>query len=119
VADAPVTPPRGATERAIAHSSAGMSGSYRPEFQDVLFRLETSELKQVAAPLRRLSELDWSQVYRHTGFQWEAIKHLKAPSGAGVYSLRLSQKVRALAFREGDFLGFLSLHPDHDSAYRR
>ena len=89
------------------------------EFQDVFFRLEIAELRQVVASLRRLSELDWSAIYRHTGFQWEAIKHLKAPNGAGVCSLRLSQKVRALAFREGDFLRFLSVHPDHDSAYQR
>jgi hypothetical protein len=90
-----------------------------PEFQEVFFRLETVELKQVVASLRRLSELDWGAIYRHTGFQWEAIRHLKAPNAAGVYSLRLSQKVRALAFRDGHFLRFISLHPDHDSAYRR
>lgn len=90
-----------------------------PEFQDVFFRLETQELKQVVASLLRLRELDWSAVYRHTGFRWEEIRHLKAPNGAGVHSLRLSQKVRAFAFREGDFLRFISLHPDHDSAYRR
>lgn len=90
-----------------------------PEFQAVFFRLETAELKQVVASLRRLSELDWAAIYRHTGFQWEAIKIFRAPNGAGVYSLRLSQKVRALAFRDGPFLRFLSLHPDHDSAYRR
>jgi len=86
-----------------------------PEFQDVFFRLETAELKQVVASLRRLRELDWSAIYRRTGFHWEAVKHLRALSGAGVYSLRLSQKVRALAFREGDLLRFVSLHPDHDS----
>ena len=90
-----------------------------PEFQEVLFRLETAELKQVVASLRRLSELDGAAICRHTGFQWEAVKHLKAPNGAGVYSLRLSQKVRGLAFRDGHFLRFVSLHPDHDSAYRR
>ncbi len=90
-----------------------------PEFQDVFFRLEAADLKQVVASLRRLGELDWPTIYRHTGFQWEAIKHLKAPNGAGVYSLRLSQKVRALAFREGGFLRFVSRHPDHDSTYRR
>jgi hypothetical protein len=90
-----------------------------PEFLGVFFSLESAELKQVVASLRRLRDLDWSAIYRHTGFQWEAIKHLEAPNGAGVYSLRLSQKVRALAFREGDLLRFVSLHPDHDSAYRR
>lgn len=88
-----------------------------PEFQDVLFRLQTTELRQVVASLRRRLELDWNTLYRHTGFHWEAIEHLKAPNGAKVYSLRLSQRIRALAFRDGDFLRFISLHPDHDSAY--
>jgi hypothetical protein len=88
-----------------------------PEFQDVFFRLAVAELRQVVVSLRRLRELDWNTLYRHTGFHWEAIDHLKAPNGAKVYSLRLSQRIRALAFRDGDFLRFLSLHPDHDSAY--
>jgi hypothetical protein len=76
-------------------------------------------LRQVVASLRRLLELDWNTLYRHTGFHWEAIEYLKAPNGAKVYSLRLSQRIRALAFRDGEFLRFLSLHPDHDSAYQR
>lgn len=90
-----------------------------PEFQDVFFRLEMAELKQVVASLRRLRELDWPAIYRHTGLQWEAVHHIKAPTGAVVHSLRLSQKVRALAFRDNGYLRFISLHPDHDSAYRR
>ena len=90
-----------------------------PEFQDVLFRLEQDDLKQVVAALRRLREVDWNSLYRHTGFRWEAIQHFKAPNGSTVYSLRLSQRIRALAFRDGDFLRFVSLHPDHDSAHVR
>jgi hypothetical protein len=90
-----------------------------PDFQDVFFRLQADELKQIVASLRRLRELDWNSLYRHTGFRWEAIEHLKAPNGAKVYSLRLSQRIRAVAFRDGDFLRLVSLHPDHDSAYKR
>lgn len=90
-----------------------------PEFQDVFFRLESSELKQVVASLRRLRQLDWNTLYRHAGFRWEAIEHLKAPNGATVHSLRLSEKIRAVAYRDGDFLRLISLHPDHDSAYER
>ena len=90
-----------------------------PEFQDVFFRLEQEDLKQAVAALRRLRELDWNALYRHTGFRWEAIQHLTAPNGSSVYSLRLSQRIRGLAFRDGDFLRFVSLHPDHDSAYQR
>ena len=90
-----------------------------PEFQDVFFRLEAADLKQVVSSLRRLHGLEWPHLYRHTGFKWEAIDHLEAPNGGKVYSLRLSQRIRALAFRDGEFLRFISLHPDHDSAYAR
>ena len=89
-----------------------------PAFQEVLFRLEVAELKQVVTGLRRLAELDWSTIYRHTGFRWETVDHLHAPNGAKVHSLRLSQKVRAIAYRDGEFLRLLSLHPDHDSSVR-
>jgi len=89
-----------------------------PVFQDVFFALEATELKQVVASLRRVRELDWHELYRHTGFQWEAVNHLKAPNAAKVYSFRLGQRVRAIAYRDGDFLRVLSLHPDHDSAYK-
>lgn len=90
-----------------------------PEFQEVFFRLELSELKQVVGSLRRLREFDWNTVYRHTGFKWEAIRHIRTPNGAAAYSLRLSEKIRAIAYRDGDFLRIISLHPDHDSAYGR
>lgn len=90
-----------------------------PEFQDVFFRLQVDELKQVVSSLRRLRETDWNSWYRHPGFRWEALEHLKAPNGAKVYSLRLSQRIRAVAFRDADFLRLISLHPDHDSAYER
>ena len=90
-----------------------------PEFQDVFFRLELSQLKQVVGSLRRLRELDWSAIYRHTGFQWEAIRHIATPNGATAYSLRLSERIRAIAYRDGGFLRIISLHPDHDSAYGR
>ncbi|MDQ3170129.1 MAG: hypothetical protein M3Q55_08340 [Acidobacteriota bacterium] len=90
-----------------------------PEFQDVLFSLEQEELRQVVAALRRLRELDWNALYRHTGFRWEAIRHLRAPNGSTVYSLRFNQRIRGLAYRDGPFLRFVSLHPEHDSAYER
>jgi len=89
-----------------------------PEFQDVFFRLELAELKQVVSSLRRLRELDWNAVYRHTGFQWEAIRHIRTPNGATAYSLRLSAKIRAIAYRDDGFLRIISLHPNHDSAYK-
>jgi len=90
-----------------------------PEFQDVFLRLEGPALKQVVGSLQRLRGLDWNAVYRHPGFKWEAIRHIRTPNGATAYSLRLSEKIRAIAYRDGDFLRIISLHPDHDSAYGR
>jgi hypothetical protein len=89
-----------------------------PSFQDVFLRLEPLELKRVVSGLQRLRGLDWEGLYRHPGFRWEAIRHIQTPSGATAYSLRLSEKVRAIAYRDGEFLRIVSLHPDHDSAYR-
>jgi hypothetical protein len=88
-----------------------------PEFQDVFFQLEAAQLRQVVSSLRRLSSLGWATVFHHPGFRWEAIEHLRAPNGAKVYSVRLSRRIRALGYRDGEFLRFLSLHPEHDSAY--
>jgi hypothetical protein len=90
-----------------------------PEFQDVFFRLQLSELKQVVGSLRRLAELDWNTLYRHAGFKWEAIRRLRTPNGSTAHSLRLSEKIRGIAYRDGDFLRIISLHPDHDSAHER
>ncbi|HVT58712.1 MAG TPA: hypothetical protein VHR45_09940 [Thermoanaerobaculia bacterium] len=90
-----------------------------PAFQEVLFNLETADLRQVIAVLRRLRGLDWVTVYSHGGFNWEALEHIRTPNGAQAYSLRLSRRIRAVAYRDGDFLCLVSLHPDHDSAYER
>jgi len=90
-----------------------------PEFLEVFLRLEGADLAQVASSLDQIRKLDWSNVYASKGLHWEAIEHLKAPDGkSNVYSVRLSQKIRAIAFRHGEFMRFISLHPNHDSAYR-
>jgi len=103
----------------VAASSRVRLDLNSPGFQDVFFRLAVADLKQVVASLGRLRELEWNSLHRHTGYQWERIGHLKGPDDARVYSLRLSQKMRAIGYRDGDFLRLVSLHPDHDSAYER
>jgi molybdopterin/thiamine biosynthesis adenylyltransferase len=103
----------------VAASSRVRLDLNSPEFQDVFLRLALAELKQVVPSLARLRELDWNALYRHTGYRWEEIGHLKGPAGARVCSIRLGQRMRAVGYRDGDFLRLVSLHPDHDSAYRR
>ena len=90
-----------------------------PTFQKQLFALDRDEVALVIAAFGKLSKLDWPTLMKHTGFNWEDAGHTtKAPNGSSIKSLRVPQKVRALAYREGDFIRFLSLHFDHDGAYR-
>ena len=90
-----------------------------PEFQDVFFRLQPDDLKQVVSALGRLRAMDCNALYAYAGFRWEALEHLKIGGGAKVYSLRVSQRIRAVGLRDGNFLRLISLHPDHDSTYER
>ena len=36
-----------------------------------------------------------------------------------IYSLRITQSRRCTAFRDGDYMRFLTIAPDHDSTYGR
>jgi hypothetical protein len=89
-----------------------------PVFQREWFALEREEAMSVLATLRKLRQLDWDQLYRDKGLHWEAINSRSGPVGKRLYSLRITRSMRALAYREGDFLRFLSLHPDHESVYK-
>ncbi len=89
-----------------------------PVFQEAWLKLDREEALAVLASLRKIHQMDWPQLYQDRGLRWEAILSRPGPGGRRVYSLRVTRRVRAVAFREGDFLRLLSLHPDHDSAYR-
>lgn len=87
------------------------------EFQEQLFNLDKNDQRRSMVTLRKLSKMTWEQVYRDPGLHWETIHSRSGPGGERLYSFRVSKKFRAVAFREGDFMKLLSLHPDHDSAY--
>ncbi len=86
-------------------------------FQKDWLSLEREGALAVLAALRKIKQLEWEQLYRDKGLHWEAILSRKGPGGARIYSVRITQHVRAVAYRDGEFLCFLSIHPDHDSAY--
>jgi hypothetical protein len=88
-----------------------------PVFQEAWFALGHQEALAVLATLRKIHRLEWDQLYRDPGLRWEAILSRRGPGGQRIYSLRVTQRVRAVAYRDGDFLRFLSLHPEHDSAH--
>ena len=89
----------------------------QPQFQDDLLSMERDEALAVLATLKKIRQLDWTQLYADRGLRWEAILSRTSPSGRRIYSLRVTKRFRAVAFREGDHLCLVSLHSDHDSAY--
>ena len=88
-----------------------------PAFQESWFALEREEALAVLAILRKIQKMEWQQLYRDRGLRWETILSRVGPGGVRIYSLRVTRKVRAVAYRERDFLRLLSIHADHDSAY--
>ena len=88
-----------------------------PSFQETLLSLQRDEAWAVLTTLKKIKQLDWSQLYADRGLRWEAILSKQGAEGRRIYSLRVTKRVRAVAYREGDYLPLLSLHLDHDSAY--
>jgi hypothetical protein len=62
--------------------------------------------------------MDWNQVYHDKGLKWEKIQSIKTEKGRELYIIRLSKKHRAVVYRKNEFMIFVSLHTDHDSAYK-
>lgn len=102
---------------------SGRSGSLqldlnKPVFQEHLFALSEDEERAVLNTLAKLSKMTWQQVCADAGLKWEAIVSRAGPLGSRLYSFRIGKGFRAIAYRQDDWLRVLSLHPDHDSAYR-
>jgi hypothetical protein len=88
-----------------------------PDFQSDWFALEKEGRHAVLNCCAKLASLEWPNVYRDKGLRWELIQSRSGPGNDRLYSIRVSQKIRAVVLRKGNYLQFLSLHADHDSAY--
>jgi hypothetical protein len=85
-----------------------------------LFGLQKPERNAAIDTLRKIRQLSWGQLYRDNGLKWEKIVSVKPPQGIDViYSVRITQSRRCTAYRDGDFMRFLTVSPDHDSTYGR
>ena len=89
------------------------------EFQRGLFALEKDDAASVLETLRKLNRMTWQQLYVDKGMHWEQIHGEVAPDRTNRHTFRITRAFRAVAVREGDWLRILSLHPDHDSAYKQ
>ena len=86
-------------------------------FQQNLLSLDKTKRNRVLDTLKKLLRLTWNQVYRDQGLKWEKISSVLPPQGVdSLYSLRITQARRATAYRSGDFIRFLTIQPDHDTA---
>ena len=87
-------------------------------FQEILLGFDKAESARVLGALRKLRQMTWSQVYSDTGLNWEKIASVKPPKGIdAIYSLRITQARRATAYRDADYMRFLTIQIDHDSTY--
>lgn len=90
-----------------------------PVFQRDLFNLEKPEQTALIKILKKIHQLTWPALYSDHGLKWEVILSKQTKDGERLYTFRFSQKYRAVALKHGDYLRILSLHADHDSAYKK
>ncbi len=94
-----------------------------PRLQKNLDVLENQEIEQLQKSVDKIQKMTWDQIYKTSaksnkrGLNWEPIVGQKTRSGKTVASIRISDKFRARVCRDGRYMRFISLHPDHDSAY--
>ncbi len=88
-----------------------------PVFQKRLFNLTKNQQRGVLNTLRKLSSMQWEQIYSDSGLNWELILSKVGPNNQRLYSIRISKGFRAVVYRKDNWMRFLTLHPDHDSAY--
>jgi len=81
--------------------------------------MEREEQLAVLDTLQKVLQLDWDQLYRDRGLRWEAIQSRTGPHRGRIYSLRITKRSRAVAYRDGDFLRFLGVYADHDETYKK
>ena len=91
-----------------------------PVFQEHLLSLQKADRHAALDTLKKVRQLTWDQLYRDSGLKWEKIVSVKPPVGIdAIYSLRITRSRCCTAYRDGDYLRFLTLAPDHDSTYGR
>jgi plasmid maintenance system killer protein len=83
--------------------------------------LNRENLLSFQKTLRKILQMTWPQIFHDQGLKWEEITtapdikvHAKL---CRPYSIRINQKFRAVVTRVENEMIFISLHPDHDSAY--
>ena len=94
-----------------------------PRFQVELENLELEQLQELSRCIDKIEQMTWAQILATSsrqekrGLNWEPVTSQKTKSGGVIATIRITKKFRARVTRDGVFMRFISLHPDHDSAY--
>jgi hypothetical protein len=93
----------------------------RPAFDAAVMAAELPVRKAAAKMLQTLQALDLPQLWTHSGLNFEKLHSMIEPAtGQQLYSLRVTGSSRAIAcLIKGPTLGLVSLHIQHDKAYRK
>ena len=93
-----------------------------PRFALDLQQLELDQVLEFRRCIDKIKQMTWAQILATSsktekrGLNWEPLEQ-RTISGGVIASIRITQKFRARVTREGAMMRFISLHPDHDSAY--
>jgi hypothetical protein len=89
-----------------------------PIFQESWFNLEASEAERVRASFEKIHKLSWNDFYKINGYKWEKIESIPTPQGVdALYTFRITNSVRGVAYRDGNFMRVMYIQPDHDATY--
>ncbi|MFX4303708.1 hypothetical protein ACOJUR_15810 [Alicyclobacillus tolerans] len=88
-------------------------------FQEHWLSLEKQQQLDVLRTLKKIRQMTRQQIYSDQGLRWEKILSKKGPGGRDIFTIRVTKEHRAIVYRREEWMIFLSLHPNHDSAYTR
>ena len=93
----------------------------RPAFDAAVMTAELPVRKAAAKLLLTLQQLDLPQLWSHPGLNFEKLHGMIEPvSGEQLYSLRITGSARAIScLLKGPTIVLVSLHTQHDKAYRK
>jgi hypothetical protein len=93
----------------------------RPAFDEAVMSAEPPVRKAAAKMLVLLQALELTDIWEHPGLNFEKLHGLIEPgTGHQLYSLRVTASARAVTcLLSGPTLVLVSLHVQHDKAYRK
>ena len=95
-----------------------------PRFQAELADLTEGITKRVVKLLNAKQKIveqlnTWEDARKHKGLNPHKVRGKKTPDGDDLWSMKLTKKDRMLVYLRDKEVVAWSIHPDHDSAYRR